>query len=443
MEPVEVGPFAVANGAAPVVISHPGRQHSYQTALAAQDAGLLCRYLTAFYSTGRPLLPRVWRAVPRSMRSRLESELRRRWHPDLDPEFVSTFPMAHLTFQLARRALPRPLEDACIDLEEAANVAFDRRAARWLRTASHPRVVHGFEGGCLETLRAARRAGCITVLDVPSRHEEYIRIDRIEALRWGLRPERHPARRSRRVQREREEADVLLVPSGATAAAVRNAGVPAGRIVLLPYGADPERFPPAAIGARRGFRVLFAGHIGLRKGVAYLLEAWSHLQLPASELLLVGDDDAHGRAILARYAGLYRRVSWMHHARMPELFAACEIFVLPSLVEGSPLVVYEAMAAGVPVIATESARAILRDGIDGIVVPERDPRALSEAISFLHRNPEARCAMGASARRRIQERFTWRHYRDRLGAIYRELLLTGRVTDPFSGDPRLRFPQIP
>jgi glycosyltransferase involved in cell wall biosynthesis len=410
-----------------IVVSHPARQHSYETALAAQKGGLLYRYLTSFYRTGRPLLPHVWFAVPASYKARLETELRRRWHPELDAALVSTLPLPHLVSQLIRRGLRGLPEGALIEVDEAANHAFDKRVARWLHGASEPRLIHCFEGGGLQTFRAAHRRSCLTVLDVPSQHDEYVRLEAEEARRWGLRISHHPARRSRRVHDERREADILLVPSAETATSVRVSGIPSERIVTLPYGADPNMFTTATFSSNGSIRVLFAGHIGLRKGVGYLLEAWSRISLGTSELLLVGDEDANGRSLLARYNGLYRRRRWTAQGDLPKLFSASDVFVLPSLIEGSPLVVYEAMAAGLPVVTTENAQAVVRHGVDGIVVPIRDSNALAEAMLFLYRNPEARRRMGAAGRQRIQGSFSWKHYRARLAAIYGELLLRGHV----------------
>jgi len=174
------------------------------------------------------------------------------------------------------------------------------------------------------------------------------------------------------------------------------------------------------------------GHVNLRKGVAYLLQAWSRLALPDAELVLVGNADAAGRALLAsRPAGCRVRViPNVPHGELPGLLASADAFVFPSLAEGSPLVVYEAMAAGLPVVTTDGARAAVRHGVDGIVVPPANVEALAEAVAFLHRNVEARLRMGREARRRIEESFTWRHYRMRLVTIYRHLLAGGGTPVP-------------
>lgn len=316
-----------------------------------------------------------------------------------------------------------------------ADQMFDWQVGHWLVRAPTPALVHGFEGGTLQTFKAARRLGCTTVLDVASRHDDYLAFAAEEPRRWGFAEPHHPARISRHVHQERHEADLLLVPSNMMARMVRDEdGISGQRVVVLPYGADAESFTPAAQARSSGFRVLCAGHVNLRKGIGYLLEAWSRLRLLDAELLLVGDADNHGRSVLTRYQGLFRWLRSVPHSEMPQLFAASDLFVCPSLIEGSPLVVYEAMAAGLPVVTSQNAKAVVRDGIDGIVVPIRDAAALNEAIAFMYRHPEARRRMGAAGRRRIEEAFTWKHYRDRLATIYKQLLATGEVTSAPVGE---------
>jgi glycosyltransferase involved in cell wall biosynthesis len=407
--------------AAGVVVLHPRGHPAYEAALAAQEAGLLRRYDTTIYRTGlRPLGPAA-ALLPGPFRASLERDMGRRWHPDLDPELVTTRPLAQVLYQLARRALPLPPE-LQVELEYAAMRAYGRAAARSLARGPRPRLVHVYEGCALEVIRAARTVGCACLLDVQSRHEDYLQIEQEESRRWGLPAHHPPAGISRRVERERAEADILLAPSQATRALLLRAGVPDERIVVLPYGADADTFRPPLGRPEGRFRAVYVGHVTFRKGVAYLLEAWSRLGLAGAELLVVGNPDPAGRALLERYPGVCRALRNVPHRELPALLDSCDVFVCPSLAEGSPLVVYEAMAAGLPVITTESAQAVVRDGIDGLVVPIRDVDALARAIAFLHANRGERLRMGREARLRIQNGFTWRHYRVRLAGIYRHLL---------------------
>ena len=91
--------------------------------------------------------------------------------------------------------------------------------------------------------------------------------------------------------------------------------------------------------------------------------------------------------------------------------------VYPSLHEGSAFATYEALASGLPVIATPNTGSVVRDGIDGYLVPVRDVAALMEKIELLYRDAQRRAAMGAAARQRALE-FTWRAYRARLAALF-------------------------
>jgi glycosyltransferase involved in cell wall biosynthesis len=112
------------------------------------------------------------------------------------------------------------------------------------------------------------------------------------------------------------------------------------------------------------------------------------------------------------------------HAEVQRLFQSADLFVYPSLHEGSALAIFEAMASGLPVITTENAGSMVRDGIDGYLVKLRDPAAIAERILELHRDPERRHAMAANARQRA-EQFTWSHYRERLGGVL-DTLVAGR-----------------
>lgn len=411
------GPVAAqATGAPPpVVVVHPIHQHAYEAAVGAGQAGLLRLFVTGLYWSGAGATdPRRWR-LPAGLVGRLERELGRRRHPALDPARVRTIARYHLPATLARRATGRLPGVRAVDLDRWATRRFDRAAARLLGRLDGVAVVHAFEGGSSQTLQAARQAGLRTVLDVPSAHERFVEVEAAEGGR--------PAASRTEVAVERELADLLLAPSEFVADCLEEAGVPAGRVLRLPYGVDPEVFRPAPVAAREGpFRALFVGQIGDRKGVRYLLEAWRRLRLRDAELLLVGPPDRAGRLLLARYQGAYRWAGALPASELRRWYRRSDVFVFPSLAEGSARVTYEAMASGLPLVVTPSSGSVVRHGLDGFVVPARDVDAICERVRQLHADPEARRAMGASGRALIESRYTWRHYHRRLAAAYRALL---------------------
>ena len=105
---------------------------------------------------------------------------------------------------------------------------------------------------------------------------------------------------------------------------------------------------------------------------------------------------------------------------MPDEFATADVFVLPTLAEGSAGVVYEALALGLPVITTRAAGSVIRDGVDGIIVPERDPVALANSIEAVIENRELRSRLSAAARVRAAD-YTVDRYGERMLSTLREL----------------------
>jgi glycosyltransferase involved in cell wall biosynthesis len=100
------------------------------------------------------------------------------------------------------------------------------------------------------------------------------------------------------------------------------------------------------------------------------------------------------------------------------------VAVLPSISDGFGLVILEAMACGIPVIATDRTGAadLMEDGAHGFIVPARDVAALKERLAYLYRNHAEAKAMGARARERVLSAFTWEHYGERVVSVYSALI---------------------
>src|SRR3989441_8298497 len=131
------------------------------------------------------------------------------------------------------------------------------------------------------------------------------------------------------------------------------------------------------------------------------------------------------RSTLFPYTTLYRDM-FQHIPNVPRAevhhwFERADVFVYPSLHEGSALAIYEALACGLPIITTPNSGSMVQDGIQGYVVPIRDVERLKEKILLLYENRELRQEMSRRARLRAEE-FTWAAYRQRLGSILLNLL---------------------
>lgn len=196
-----------------------------------------------------------------------------------------------------------------------------------------------------------------------------------------------------------------------------------GKVLLVPNGTD---LVPAAAGgpgpARAGGpRVVAVGRMVDKKGFDYLLEAAPAVleRFPGAEIVFGGGGallpELRDRAERLGLAGRVRFTGPLDHRAVLSLMATADVFVMPSVrdprgnVDGLPIVVLEAMAAGKPVVATDVSgmRLAVADGETGRLVPERDPAALAGAVSELLESPERAAEMGRAGRLRVEKELNW------------------------------------
>jgi sugar transferase (PEP-CTERM/EpsH1 system associated) len=183
---------------------------------------------------------------------------------------------------------------------------------------------------------------------------------------------------------------------------------------LAPFDAAVDRdvvrkkagLPPSAVVAG------VVGRLDERKGHRFFLEAVAGLaeREPVLHGLVVGEGRERA-ALEARHGalGLGGRLRILGYwPNLAEALAAIDVFVLPSLMEGHPLAILEAMAAGKPVVATRVGGnpEAVEDGVTGLLVPPSDPEALGRAILALARDPARARQMGREGRRRVEEKFS-------------------------------------
>lgn len=173
--------------------------------------------------------------------------------------------------------------------------------------------------------------------------------------------------------------------------------------------ASYENLRPVPLGVRPGDLAL--GYVGIfepRKGLRELAIAWPSVaaRVPSAHLVLVGKGSMEGE--LRTMLGESPRVHWLgYRDDVPRVMRSLDLLVLPSHVEGAPNVVQEAMAAGTAIVATSVSGTpeLMRDGIDGWLIPPRDPTRLSEALVDVLTNADARRERAATAKQRVRERF--------------------------------------
>jgi glycosyltransferase involved in cell wall biosynthesis len=196
---------------------------------------------------------------------------------------------------------------------------------------------------------------------------------------------------------------------------VRERHVPAGRVRLIWNGAPLDEFAPVsadvALHARRSLGLaddaLVVGTIGRlseQKGHRYLVEAAPALLAgrPRAQLVIVGDgDQMDALKTQAAALGIASRVTLAgHRADVPALLGAIDVFAISSTYEGTPLALFEAMAAGKAIVSTavDGCREVLEDGVTALLVPPRDPAALAAALGRVMDDATLRRSLAGNAR---------------------------------------------
>jgi glycosyltransferase involved in cell wall biosynthesis len=299
----------------------------------------------------------------------------------------------------ARRAMFRP-----------RMIGFDRGVAR--RLSGDEGAVIGYQGAAVRMFRRARELGIPTVLDYPIAHFEVT--ERVLAEEARLVPEyagtlqRYPSWLLKRYAEEIDRADRIIVLSNYQLSTFEEAGVDRDRMFIAPLGVDSTVFTPPDTEPDGPFRIAFSGQITQRKGISYLVEGFRRAAIPNSELLFIGVPI--GPTPWLDVPGV-KLVPAMARTQLPEVFRTCHVTALPSLIEGFGAAALEAMACGMPAIVTEHTFAddVISEGVDGWIIPLRDPDAIAERLRALHADPGLRARMGAAARAKA-EQFPWERY---------------------------------
>jgi glycosyltransferase involved in cell wall biosynthesis len=239
-----------------------------------------------------------------------------------------------------------------------------------------------------------------------------------------------------------------VAPSEFIARKLRLEGRGAVPTTVVPNGIDLERFArkPAARSATRislgvpleAFLVGVVARLEPEKGHRHLLAAWPSLAeaVPDAWLVVAGTGSLAASLRVQAHAlpaGPGRRILFAgDQTDVPALTAAFDLAVLPSLREAQGIVLLEAMASGVPVVASAvgGIPETVRDGRDGLLVTPADPAALSTAIVHLARDESTRARFGASGRRRVEERFGLDASVSRIAALYEQVLSDARGIAP-------------
>jgi glycosyltransferase involved in cell wall biosynthesis len=216
-------------------------------------------------------------------------------------------------------------------------------------------------------------------------------------------------------------SDLIVANSDFVRQTFVDAGIAAEKIIVIPgAGPRPPIDPPPP---RAGGPMVFmtAGTLSIRKGTPYLLEAWRRLRSRSGCALWMFGKCTLPKQLVENLPENVRMTSTVSSAELSDAYSRASVLVLPSLCEGFALVILEAMAHGLPVITTPNSGCgnFVEDGVNGWVVPIRDPDALADRMSWCIENPGALRSMGENSRQKARN-WTWEKYAGaHAGAILR------------------------
>jgi glycosyltransferase involved in cell wall biosynthesis len=208
-------------------------------------------------------------------------------------------------------------------------------------------------------------------------------------------------------------------------------------IPIIPNGVDAEQFA-VSNGSWSPPRILSVGRVVHQKGFDLGLRALAQLKELQWEWTIGGDGPQMQRLrAMAQEAGLRDRIhfaGWLPASQLRERYTSANLFLFPSRQEGMPNAVLEAMASGLPVVATKISgnEELVIDGKTGALVPAENVDALREALRLLLVDAQKCERMGRAARQRVEESFTWTRVADQYEKI---LERCGRISDGDPGDP--------
>jgi glycosyltransferase involved in cell wall biosynthesis len=394
------------------IVTQTGARRGYAVPLLLEKAGVLERFYTDL--AGNVGLGKWFvKFGPLLGYRKLAAKLRARRVPDSIKDRTVTFGGLTLWFECNRAfRAPDPAAQFRTQLHWSRALG-SAMARRGFGNATH---LYSMLGECGPVLKSARRHGLTTVTEIYIllSAEKILAQEHRQFPQWEQQIPNLDLVRSEFGEQKTllSDTDFAVCPSENVRRDLEeNFSFCNAKCVVVPYGIDrnwlsqPNHPIPG--------RVLFVGTAGLRKGIHYLVAA--------AELLY-----GRGRPYQFQVAGgvtpqvknqpAGRCLNFLGRVPCSEIrtqYSKADVFVLPSLAEGSAEATYEALAAGLPVITTAAAGSVVRDGVEGKIVPARDPMALANAIEEVIEDRQLRARVSAAARMRAGE-YTLERYGERL-----------------------------
>lgn len=334
--------------------------------------------------------------------------LRERWHPELADARILAPNASMLVCELKNKLMSRLTGRTNWEVNMSRNAFFQHRAVELLsRFKDQQMALFSYSYAAADLIKFAKARNWATVLGQIDPGPEEERIVGEVSRRHGVSFSPAPREYWGGWKQEAELADCIMVNSVWSQQCLLKEGIAEGKMAVVPlaYGAGISRNGPGAgvqktypetFTKDRPLRVLFLGQINVRKGVVELLQAAQLLQDEPVEIVLVGG--VTDRLCLAGIPRNVRLTGPVERGQAARYYQEADVFILPTHSDGFALTQLEAQAHGLPVIASKHCGDVVKDGLNGLLLPELTPDAVVSAVRSLLQDPSRLVSMARESR---------------------------------------------
>lgn len=411
-----------------IIVAHEGKQHSFRTAEALLNGGMLYRYITTIYDR-----PWSWtRVVKWLLRGDARKKCASHRTEALPDSIVLQYCECRSLFRLFLSKLPK-IYKYFPSYYDWLHDSFGIRVARYaIRHKVDAVIMYDTNANaCFRYLKEnaphIRRILDVSIANRLFMKENFIR-DIAATGDYGLRLEQEYLWNEQNLNRYKEEMELsqyFIVASQVVKKSLMFSGVKVEQILLAPYGVDRNKFAfQEKDVVRSSLRLIFVGQVNYRKGIHHLLKVITSFPTDKVELYLAGGYDATTN-IYNDYkdAPNIHFLGFVTRDVLSSLYQKCDVFVFPTLGEGYGMVLLEALACGVPCIVSDLAGGndAIVDGYNGFVFKAGDDMDLKEKIQWFIENPERLPEMSRNARESVND-MGWEDYGKKVVAAMKKIL---------------------
>ena len=413
-----------------LLLSHPtGNTFFRATARALYRSNLLAELASSICWNADSLSAKL---IPYSLRLQLE----RRSFGDIPLQLQQSHPSREL-LRLISSKFNLPMlhahEKGALSVDMVYR-RFDQYISSRLYKLHNLKGVYAYEDCASLTFQAAKKLKLSCFYDLPIGYWRAAQLIFLEERElnpmWastltGLKDSDHKLQTK---DQELSLADVVIVPSNFVRTTLENFNACSALIKVVPFGSPVVSTPPKKYSAEGPLRVLYVGSLGQRKGLSYALDAIDLLGSQVT-LTLIGKRSVLDCIPLNLALEKHNWIETLPHYQILEQMARHDVLLLPSLFEGYALVISESLSRGLPVITTPNSGAIevVRDGIEGFIVPIRDTIAIAERLQMLFDDRSRLALMSHNCLRRAEE-LSWSTYEDSISTLVQDNLYLGSYT---------------